>query len=190
MKNVFELKTGEKIAIRHLKKGDVDGIWNNFNAVVKEGLFIPVFTPVLSEFEKNSWYETVKSDKEVCVIADAQKFSAPYNIIGQCEISNAEWEASKHVGVLGIIIHKDYRDVGVGRKLIDFAIREAKNLNTKEKIVLSCFSTNERGLHLYKKMGFEVVGVRKKQFYMDSRYQDEILMELWIEDYLNKNAEI
>ncbi len=190
MKEVLELKTKEKIIIRHLKKIDVESIWINFNNVVKEGLFIPVFTPVLSEFEKNSWYETVKSDKEVCVVADAQKLSPPYNIIGQCEISNVEWEASKHVGVLGIIINKDYRDLGVGKKLIDLAIRESKILNNKEKIVLSCFSSNERGIHLYKKLGFEVVGVRKRQFYMDSSYQDEILMELWIEDYLKTNAEI
>lgn len=67
------------------------------------------------------------------------------------------------------------------------AIWESKNLNAKEKIILSCFSTNERALYLYKKIGFKVVGIRKNQFYMDSKYYDEVLMELWIEDYINES---
>ena len=70
------------------------------------------------------------------------------------------------------------------------AIRESKKLNNKEKLVLSCFSTNERAIHLYKKFGFKVIGIRKKQFYMDSTYYDEILMDLWIDDYLEEIGEI
>jgi hypothetical protein len=38
-------------------------------------------------------------------------------------------------------------------------------------------------------LGFEVVGTRKKQFYMDAQYYNEILMELWIEDYIGLNKE-
>jgi ribosomal protein S18 acetylase RimI-like enzyme len=91
------------------------------------------------------------------------------------------------VGSLGIIIAKDYRNLGIGTNLIDFAIRESKKLNNKEKIILSCLSTNERALFIYEKLGFQEVGVRKQQFYMNSIYYDEILMELWIDDYLNKH---
>ena len=36
-------------------------------------------------------------------------------------------------------------------------------------------------------MGFNIIGKREKQFFMDSKYHDEILMELWIDDYLVKN---
>ncbi|MFX1260155.1 MAG: GNAT family N-acetyltransferase, partial [Promethearchaeota archaeon] len=108
------------------------------------------------------------------------------NIIGQCEISNSDWDAAAHVGILGIIVKKKYRDMGIGRELIKIAIKESKKLNNKEKIILSCFSTNERAIYLYKKLGFKIVGTRKNQFYMDSTYYDEILMELWIDDFLNK----
>lgn len=69
------------------------------------------------------------------------------------------------------------------------AIREAKKLNNKEKIILSCFSNNERALHLYERMGFRVVGVRKQQFYMDGGYYDEVMMELFIDEYLRKNSQ-
>ena len=77
--------------------------------------------------------------------------------------------------------------VNNGKELLDTAIRESKKLNNKQKIILSCFSSNERAIYLYKKMGFKVVGIRKKQFYMDSQYYDEVLMELWIDEYLNQS---
>lgn len=163
----------------------MEGVWHNFNEVVEEGGFLPVFTPVLSDIEKKSWYDNVVNEKEVVIIAEHPNLKSPYNILGQCEISNPEWEGAMHVGVLGIIINEKYRDMGLGEQMIDLAIRESKNLNNKEKIVLSCFSSNERAIYLYKKMGFEIVGIRIKQFYTNSVYYDEVLMDLWIDDYLN-----
>ena len=74
--------------------------------------------------------------------------------------------------------------MGIGLRLIDLAIRESKRINNKEKIILSCFSSNERALNLYEKLGFQEVGRRRKQFYMDSTYSDEVLMDLWIDDYI------
>ena len=77
MKKVLELENGEKIIIRHLKKSDVDGVWSTFNEVLDEGLFLPVFTPVKSEFGKKSWYENVRNDKEVCIVAENPKIKSP-----------------------------------------------------------------------------------------------------------------
>ena len=189
MRKVLLLRTGEEIIIRHLKKSDVEGVWNNFNEVIDEGLYLPVLFPVRTQFEKESWYHYIKKENEICIIAEHLKLKPPFNIIGQCEISNSEWDAATHVGILGIIVKKNYRDFGIGRELIQAAIEESKKLNNKEKIMLSCFSTNERAIYLYKKLGFKVVGTRKKQFFMDSTYYDEILMELWIDDFLNKKLE-
>ena len=184
MKKVIEIKNGEKILIRHVKESDTDGVWNNFNEVVDEGIYLPVFFPVRSQFEKQTWYDTLKRDKEICIVAINPQLKGPQAVIGQCEISNLEWDAANHVGRLGIIVKKAYRDLGIGCHLIDTAIRESKKLNYKEKIILSSFLNNERALNLYQKIGFKKIGVRKKQFYMESKYFDEILMDLWIDDYL------
>ncbi len=185
MKKTIHLKdTQEKVVLRHVKKTDVDGIWNNFNQVVEEGIYLPVFLPVLSDYEKKTWYDNIKKDNEVCIVAELLSLKNPYNIVGQCEISNSEWEAASHVGILGIIVNSHYRNMGIGKALIDFAISESKRINNKKKIVLSCFSSNRRAIHLYKKLGFKKVGMRKKQFFLNSVYYDEVMMELWIDDYL------
>jgi ribosomal protein S18 acetylase RimI-like enzyme len=186
MKEVVKLRNGEKIIIRHVIESDIDGIWNNFNEVVDEKIYLPVLFPVKSKFEKQSWFHNIQKEREICIVAIHPTMLSPYNILGQCEISNLEWDAATHVGNLGVIVQRNFRDLGIGFNLIDKAIRESKRLN-KEKIILSSFLDNERALFLYKKIGFKTIGIRKKQFYMDSVYYDEVLMELWIDDYLNKN---
>ena len=45
MNKIIELKTGEKVIIRHVTKSDIEGVWNNFNEVIEEGIYLPVFFP-------------------------------------------------------------------------------------------------------------------------------------------------
>ncbi len=187
MEKIIEIKNGERIIIRHIEESDIDGVWSNFNEVIDEAIYLPVLFPVRSQYEKHSWFNSLKKENEICIVAVNSNMKAPFNILGQCEISNSEWDAATHIGKLGVIVKSDYRNLGIGFHLIDLAIRESKRINKKEKIILSSFTENKRALHLYKKMGFKIVGVRKRQFYMNARYYDEILMEIWIDDYLANN---
>jgi RimJ/RimL family protein N-acetyltransferase len=180
----FKLPTGETILLRHIKRADLNAVWKNFNEVVEEDIY-PVFFPVETQFEKESWYDSLKRENNICIVAENLELKKGHNVLGQCEISNIEWDASKHVGSLGIIVEKNYRDMGIGHHLIDIAIRESFKLNNKEKIILSCFSTNERAIHLYKELGFKEVGLRNSQFKIEGDYYDELLMELFIEEYLD-----
>lgn len=183
----FILSSGDEVIFRHVRRKDANAVWRNFNQVVEEGIYLPVFFPVKSQFEKNNWYDILKKSNEICIVAENLNLERSSNIIGQCEISNVDWDAASHVGNLGIIVRKNYRDEGIGRKLIDLAIRESKKLNEKEKIILSCFASNKRALYLYKSMGFQTVGLRKKQFLIEDNYYDEVLMELFIDEYLKAN---
>ena len=76
-----------------------------------------------------SRYDNIVREKELCIVGEIPTLKSPNNIVGQCEISNLEWEASRHVGSLGIIVTKKYRNLGIGTNLIDLAIRESKKLN-------------------------------------------------------------
>ena len=65
MNKILELKTGDKVIIRNLHKTDVDVVWINFNEVIEEGVYLPVFFPVRSQLEKDSWYRKIKNEKEI-----------------------------------------------------------------------------------------------------------------------------
>ncbi len=184
MKKKITLPNRCSIILKHANREDVDGVWKNFNAVVDEGIYLPIFEKVC-DIERESWFEDIKLGRDLCVVAQIPDARPPDNIAGQCEITDPEWDAAAHhVGILGIIIREDFRGLGLGEILIDYAIRESKKLKNKTKIILSCFSTNKIALSLYKKLGFEKIGIRKKQFYMNEQFYDEVLMEIFIEDYL------
>lgn len=84
---------------------------------------------------------------------------------------------TEHVRSLGMGVAEAYRGKGVGIALMDYAIKWARGRKL-DKIGLSVFSTNKRAIRLYEKFGFAREGVRKKQFRIDGRYVDEIMMGL------------
>jgi RimJ/RimL family protein N-acetyltransferase len=45
-----------------------------------------------------------------------------------------------------------------------------------EKISLTVFSTNKPAISLYRKLGFEVEGISKKQYKIEGKYVDEVTM--------------
>ncbi len=174
------LKNGTEIYLRLMEKDDLEGIWNNFNEVVEEKIYLPVYTPVLNQWEKNSWYKDLIQLNNFCIVAVNPKLSSLKKIAGQLTIEHTRWEAANHVGVLGIIVQEKYRNLGLGYHLIELGKEIAKERG-KKKLILSTFATNEQGLNLYKKCGFEIIGTHEKQYFVNSEsYVDEILMENWI----------
>jgi len=101
-------------------------------------------------------------------------------IVGECNLSLKRfWSKSQHVVELGMNIRSDFREIGIGKAMMDFMVNWARK-NGYEKISLSVFSTNERAIKLYKKFGFEIEGVKKREIKIDEEYVDEILMALFL----------
>ena len=173
------LKNGQLINLRTIQRRDLTGIWYNFNETVREKIYLPVYTPVLHEWEKNTWYEELNRLDNICVVAEDSLSTTPGRIVAQCTIENLEWEAAEHVGVLGIIVQSGYRNMGLGYHVIEYAKILAKERG-KKKINLSTFDTNERGVALYEKCGFYKVGCYSKQYLIEGEYVNEILMECFL----------
>ena len=170
------LKDKRLVVIREVKREDVHGIWTNFNEVVAEKIYLPVYTPVTEEWEREQWFQDLQERGNLCVVAEDPNNKPPADIVGQCTIENLEWEAAYHVSVLGIIVQKHYRNSGLGFALITAACQEAKS-HGKQKIILSTFATNKMGQALYKKCGFKEVGRYTKQYIINDKPVDEVLME-------------
>lgn len=173
------LKNGDtsQIVIRHVLKSDLPMIWENFNSVVREKCFIPVISEITNKYEQDSWFYNHQNENNVVIIASTDEYA-----IGHCTIEHNSWECSEQVGELGILLHEKYRYAkpSIGKYLMKCAIRDAK-LKGFEKVTLSVFNTNKNAIELYRKIGFEVIGVRKKQFQIDGIYYDEILMDYFID---------
>ncbi len=83
------------------------------------------------------------------------------------------WFVLDEVHITNIAIHPDYRNRGIGDRLIKEIIKIA-NENSLRKITLEVRSTNSQAIYLYEKNGFKTEGTRKG-YYADTR-DDALIM--------------
>jgi ribosomal protein S18 acetylase RimI-like enzyme len=100
-------------------------------------------------------------------------------VIGWCDISPMRFEGFTHCGRLGMGVRKDFRRLGIGRRLIDRTIHTAREKGL-ERIELEVLASNTPAIRLYEKVGFVVEGVKKKTRKIDGAYDDLVGMALFI----------
>ena len=81
-----------------------------------------------------------------------------------------------HTGSFGMMVEKEYRNMQIGRKLLEALLIWAENHLEIEKVCLGVLSTNERAIHLYRSLGFVEEGRKVDEVKIGERYVDDILM--------------
>jgi RimJ/RimL family protein N-acetyltransferase len=99
-------------------------------------------------------------------------------IIGQLTLEGGKKRAIHHTAILGITVAKEWRGRGVGRRLIETAIAYARQSGVIQRIELQVLARNEPAIHLYRRLGFEIEGTRRRAVFRDGEYQDNLIMAL------------
>lgn len=107
------------------------------------------------------------------------------NRIGYFRLSNYS-EIDKSI-YIGADIHKDYVNKGHGYSAYNLFINKLFTERNLNKIKLEVLSTNERALHLYEKIGFNIIGIKNKYMIKNGEYVDSIIMQIKKKD-LNKKC--
>jgi len=96
-------------------------------------------------------------------------------IISYLHMNPSNLSRMKHSAVLGITVKKSYRGQGIGKKMLEEAIRffEASSLHRLE---LTVVSKNEIAIALYKKFGFVEEGLMKDVIKKGDTYYDVLAM--------------
>jgi ribosomal protein S18 acetylase RimI-like enzyme len=87
-------------------------------------------------------------------------------------------QRESHVGEFGISIRKEYRGIGIGKRLMKTTLNLAKRRLRPKIIRLSVFENNKIVQNLYKKFGFKKVAKIPKQIQYKGKLTDEIIMIL------------
>lgn len=82
----------------------------------------------------------------------------------------------RHVGGVGLMVHTDYQNMGVGSALLKTLLDLADHWLMLVRLELTVFADNERAIHLYEKLGFEKEGLKRMVTVRDGRYADEYMM--------------
>ena len=87
----------------------------------------------------------------------------------------------KHISnIFGFYVKERYRNQGVGKKLIESALSHIKKNKNIIKIDLIVNPKQKAALSLYKKFGFKVVGILRKDLLVNGKFYDELVMEKFI----------
>ncbi len=167
----FSTKDARQIDVRHARVEDAKDLHENFCQVVDEAEWLPMLRPNSNRPDWAEWIQRTYTNREVLLMATIDG-----NYSGHLSLQPEEWAAARHVARLGIIVKKEFRNIGVGKALM-LAAEDAGRDQRYEKIVLSTFSSNAIARTLYESLGYRVVGYRQKHFLMPKGYIDEILME-------------
>ena len=100
-------------------------------------------------------------------------------LVGWCDIVRKQRDGFRHVGYLGMGILAEYRGMGLGERLMRTTIDAAVAVGM-ERIELEVFDTNARAIALYRKLGFELEGVKRHARKLDGQYDDDLFMALLV----------
>jgi len=101
-------------------------------------------------------------------------------IMGRLSIARDPHPASEHVADLGVMVRRERRREGVGTALMNAAEEWARGAGVR-KLELHVFPHNEAALRLYRSLGYEQEGFRRRHYRRDDVFLDAILMAKQIE---------
>lgn len=121
-----------------------------------------IFGQSYEQWKREDILEAIKSDKyKVYIIKNNS------NIIGYIIFTYSSFES--YIAKFGI--SKEYRQQGYGKDLVEYAV----SVIDSNEIFLEVRSNNIAAINLYKKVGFDVVGMRKGMY--KDPIDDAIIMQ-------------
>lgn len=168
----FILKDGRKVDIVLPEMDGLQAINYFVNRLTDEDTFLTFTGEHISlEMEKN-WLENTLTE---------MKFKKNYilwakdgdHIIGSANITKGKTARDAHVGLIGIMVDKDYRRGGLGRFLLESILTQAEQMEFKIA-KLDVFSDNEKAIRLYKSLGFIEYGCLPNGLFRQEKYSDDL----------------
>ena len=168
------MKSINQITIREGLPTDAESMLQIQRKVVEEKDFL-LTDPV--EFNKtvddqNQWIRRIlQNEREKILIAEVDGKMA-----GWLVFQSPNRHRLNHTGSFGMMVQKEYRNMQIGRKLLEALLMWAENHPEIEKVCLGVLSTNERAIHLYRSLGFVEEGRKVDEVKIGEQYVDDILM--------------
>jgi RimJ/RimL family protein N-acetyltransferase len=166
---------GALVRLRAVEEDDIPAIHRMFNdPEVQRTLAFNWLEPVAGTWR---WWEGVRANAATAAFVIE---TLAGKLVGACSLEDVNVPVRS--AALGIWIGKDHWDKGYGtdavRTLCRFGFREM-NL---QRIGLSVYEVNPRGVRAYEKVGFKEEGRARRAHFIDGRYVDVVRMGLLAEE--------
>jgi RimJ/RimL family protein N-acetyltransferase len=96
-------------------------------------------------------------------------------LTGHVVIRRGDDPHNRHIARPETGVLKKYQNQRVGTRLLEKAIQWAQEQDIK-RLEISILRPNLKAIYFYKKMGFQIEGMRNKSLFIQDRYADEYYM--------------
>lgn len=172
----YNLKTSGKVRIRLQTVDDLSESLGIIEKVAAEGLYLMEegVDPGRVEWTKKKMEKNGEEVLFIVAVCDSK-------IVGNLDLVRyGNNSKTDHIRYLDMAVLDGYRSIGIGTALMDYSVRWAREKKLG-KIILDVFSTNERGINLYRKFGFEFEGSNRKGVKLAGEYVDIVHMGLFLD---------
>jgi [ribosomal protein S18]-alanine N-acetyltransferase len=157
---VISEESGPALRLRRMRLEDVEQVHT-----------IDVLSFSLPWSERSYRFEVGENENSRNWVAEVVDGQGHDQVVGMIVI----WVILDEAHVANLAVHPDYRQQGIGRKLLARGLQDAVASGTTQSY-LEVRRSNESAQALYRQFGYEVVGVRVG--YYSDNHEDALLMTL------------
>jgi putative acetyltransferase len=166
------LKNGVEVFLRPELATDTETLWDMFSTLSEASLRNLVL-PFTRE-RVQGWTSNIDYSKTLPILAQVGE-ERKQRIVGSASLSFNTAETFQHKAELGITVHDDYQNLGLGTELLRHLLEIARKKGLR-KIFLLVNTDNERAIHLYKKVGFQIEAKLVKEHCQNGQLKDDYRM--------------
>jgi L-amino acid N-acyltransferase YncA len=158
------------IALRPATAADAAAICRIYNQGIEDRL-ATLETELRTPDERRQWL-AARGPRHPVFVAETDEMVVGWSSLN---VYNPR-PAYQYVADFSIYVERGWRGKGVGRRLLEHLIEQARALDY-HKMMLSTFPFNASGVALYERMGFTQAGVFHEMGQLDGRWVDTLIME-------------
>ena len=166
-------KPARPFVVREASMKDLEGYHACVASVARERKHIGKVEPPPLEHSRK-WMKSVLKARYPFFVATRGR-----SVMGWCDVGRREGEGFRHTAEIGMGLVAGARRHGLGSEMLKYAI-EASRRRGVEKLELQVYASNVAARRLYRRFGFVVEGTRIRARKLDGKYDDVVLMGLFL----------
>jgi len=170
------LENDQIVFLRPELSTDTEMLWEMFSTLSEATLRNLVLPFTRERIER--WTGNIDYDKNLPILALVKK-EAKQRVIGAASLSFNPVEAFRHKAELGVTVHDDYQNMGLGTAMINHLLHIARKRELK-KVFLLVNTDNAGAIHVYEKCGFQTEGKLIKEHCRNGQLGDDYRMAIFL----------
>lgn len=173
-------KDCRRVILRNARVEDSQALVEYLRTIARESRYLtnePEEVTITLEREEAFLAGKTEEERELMLIGEIIDADGNARHVGNCSLmSMGNKLRVRHRCGIAIALYKEFCGLGIGKQMMEAVLDVAKSCGY-EQAELEVVTTNTPAIRLYKSVGFEIYGERKKDMkYKDGTYADMYLM--------------